>query len=461
MNASSCFKAQNATGDIPIILIPINEFSSWHQEQVSATKNWLNQNAFKPDAGSWCLLPGENGEISACILVYDDLDLWTIAALPSQLPEGVYRVDGVNNENQLYRLALGWGLGSYQFNRYLSSDQDVVLPRLLIESSRLRDKLIAQVDSIGLVRDLVNTPAQDMMPQHLSGAAQALAVRFGGQFTEILDEELLEQNYPAIHAVGRASVHRPRLLEILWGDADAPRLTLVGKGVCFDSGGLDLKPASAMRLMKKDMGGAAHALGLAQMIMAHKLPVRLHVLIPAVENAVSANAFRPGDVLQSRKGLSIEIDNTDAEGRLVLCDALTRAAEASPDLLIDFATLTGAARVALGTEVPAFFTQNNNLAAELQEYASDWNDMVWRLPLHEAYRIQIKSKIADIVNSSKEPFGGAITAALFLESFIEADQQWIHFDLMAWNLRDRPGRPEGGEAMGLLGLFAMIQERYA
>jgi leucyl aminopeptidase len=238
-------------------------------------------------------------------------------------------------------------------------------------------------------------------------------------------------------------------------------LTLVGKGVCFDSGGLDLKPASAMRLMKKDMGGAAHALGLAQMIMAQKLPLRLQVLIPAVENAVSANAFRPGDVLQSRKGLSIEIDNTDAEGRLVLCDALTRAAEESPDLLIDFATLTGAARVALGTEVPAFFTRRDQLATQLQERASDWNDMVWRLPLHDAYNEQIKSTIADIVNSSNVPFGGAITAALFLQNFIEEDQEWMHFDLMAWNLRERPGRPEGGEAMGLLGLFALIQERYA
>lgn len=461
MNLSSCFESQSAPGDIPIILISCDTYHSWQQEQDSITKNWLQHNAFKPDAGSWCLLPGQGGEISACILIYDDLDLWTIAVLPMQLPDAVYRVDTPGGEDQLYRLALGWGLGSYRFNRYLSSDQEQVLPRLLIESDTLRDKVIAQVDSIGLVRDLVNTPAQDMMPQHLSAASQSLAKQFDGQFTEILDEELLEQNYPAIHAVGRASVHRPRLLEIIWGEADAPRLTLVGKGVCFDSGGLDLKPASAMRLMKKDMGGAAHALGLAQMIMAHKLPVRLQVLIPAVENAVSANAFRPGDILQSRKGLSIEIDNTDAEGRLVLCDALTRAAEASPDLLIDFATLTGAARVALGTEVPAFFTENNDLATGLQEYASGWNDMVWRLPLHEAYRTQIQSKIADIVNSAKEPFGGAITAALFLRSFVEDDQDWIHFDLMAWNLRDRPGRPEGGEAMGLLGLFALLQQRYA
>jgi leucyl aminopeptidase len=461
MNASSRFETDTAQDAVPIYLVQTEQYESWLDQQTDATKNWLKHNAFKPADGQWLLLPGSSGDISACVLVYDRLDIWTIGALPVLLPEAVYRLEPRPDEQALHRLALGWGLGCYRYSRYLSDDSASPLPRLLIESNDLSKQIEAQVESIFLVRDLVNTPPQDMMPQHLSETAQALARRFDAQFSEVVGEQLLERNYPAIHAVGRASVHPPRLLELQWGDEQAPRLTLVGKGVCFDSGGLDLKPAAAMRLMKKDMGGAAHALGLAQMIMSAGLNVRLHVLIPAVENAVSGDAFRPGDVLQSRKGLTIEVDNTDAEGRLVLCDAMTRAAEESPELLLDFATLTGAARVALGTEVPAFFTDNESLARSIQDYATDWSDLVWRLPLHEPYRQMIESKFADIVNSSREPFGGAITAALFLKSFVEEGQDWAHFDLMAWNQRARPGRPEGGEAMGLLGLFAMLQDRYA
>lgn len=461
MNASSSFESGPVQGVVPIILVQSDNYDTWLQDQAESTRNWLKHNAFKAADAQWLLLPSSSGGISACVLVYDCLDIWTIADLPQQLPEAVYRIELDVEEQSLHRLALGWGLGSYRYGRYLSDDTAAPLPRLFLESTDLRDQIIAQVESIFLVRDLVNTPPQDMMPQHLSQAAQTLAHNFDAQFNEIVGDRLLEQNYPAIHAVGRASVHPPRLLELQWGDANAPRLTLVGKGVCFDSGGLDLKPANAMRLMKKDMGGAAHALGLAQMIMSAGLPVRLHVLIPAVENAVSGDAFRPGDVLKSRKGLTIEIDNTDAEGRLVLCDALTRAAEDSPELLLDFATLTGAARVALGTEVPAFFTDSDALAESLEDYSRNWKDLVWRLPLHEAYRPMIESKIADIMNSSKEPYGGAITAALFLKSFVEEDQDWVHLDLMAWNQRARPGRPEGGEAMGLLGLFAMLQDRYA
>jgi leucyl aminopeptidase len=461
MNASSCFEIGPVQDAVPIYLVQIDSYVTWLGQQTDATKNWLKHNAFKPDDGQWLLLPDSSGGISACVLVYDRLDVWTIGALPAQLPEAVYRLEPEPDEQALHRLALGWGLGCYRYSRYLTDDSAAPLPRLLIESRAMSDQVDALVDSIYLVRDLVNAPAQDMMPQHLSEATQALADRFDAQFSEVVGDQLLERNYPAIHAVGRASVHPPRLLELQWGDEHAPRLTLVGKGVCFDSGGLDLKPAAGMRLMKKDMGGAAHALGLAQMIMSAGLQVRLHVLIPAVENAVSGDAFRPGDILHSRKGLSIEVDNTDAEGRLVLCDAMTRAAEESPELLLDFATLTGAARVALGTEVPVFFTDNEALAKSIQEYSADWNDLVWRLPLHEPYRQMIESKMADIVNSSREPFGGAITAALFLKSFVEDGQNWAHFDLMAWNQRARPGRPEGGEAMGLLGLFAMLRDRYA
>lgn len=461
MNDSSSFIVRPSEPTVPLILIHSNDYDQWLSKQNEAAQNWLRNNGFKAKAGAWSLLPGADGGLLGCIQVYERLDVWAIAGLPSELPEAVFALQLEADEHTRYQLALGWGLGSYRYTRYLSSDESSPLPRLAVESDELRARLDAQVASVTLVRDLVNTPPQDMMPAQLSEAASALARRFDAHFNEVVGDSLLVQNYPAIHAVGRASEHTPRLIELIWGDEAAPRLTLVGKGVCFDSGGLDIKPASAMRLMKKDMGGAAHALGLAQMIMAAGLPVRLHVLIPAVENAISGNAFRPGDVLQSRKGLSIEIDNTDAEGRLVLSDALARAAEDSPDLLIDFATLTGAARVALGTELPALFTDNDRLARDLEEKAGAWEDRVWRLPLHEAYREQIDSKIADIVNSSSGSFGGAITAALFLKTFVEEGQDWLHLDLMALNLRARPGRPEGGEAMGLLGLFALLQERYA
>ncbi len=317
-----------------------------------------------------------------------------------------------------------------------------------------------QVAGLYQVRDLVNTPAEDMNPEHLAAAVRDTARAFGARVREIAGDALLARNFPAIHAVGRAASHAPRLIDLRWGRSTHPKITLVGKGVCFDSGGLDLKTASGMRLMKKDMGGAAHALGLAHMIMRARLPVRLRLLIPAVENAVAGNAYRPGDVLASRKGLSIEIDNTDAEGRVILCDALTEAAAESPELIIDFATLTGAARVALGTDLPAMFCNRDEVAQCLADSASAVRDPVWRLPLHRPYRELIDSRIADIANSASGPYAGAITAALFLEDFVSADTPWIHFDLMAWNIRSRPGRPEGGEAMGLRAVFDYLHKRY-
>ena len=316
------------------------------------------------------------------------------------------------------------------------------------------------LEAITLVRDLINTPAEDMMPEQLAAAVLALGQTFNADVTQIIGDDLLRQNYPVIHIVGRASTHAPRLIDLRWGDPTHPKLTLIGKGVCFDSGGLDLKPANGMRLMKKDMGGAAHAIGLAQLIMSTGLPVRLRLLVAAVENAVSGNAFRPGDVVRSRQGISIEIDNTDAEGRLILCDALADAATDQPDLMVDFATLTGAARVAVGTEVPAFFTTSDALAQALMDAAVQQHDPIWRLPLHRPYRQMLDSKIADIANSASSPFGGAITAALFLQEFVPDSLHWVHFDLMAWNNRNRPGRPEGGEAMGLRAVFECLQQRY-
>jgi leucyl aminopeptidase len=298
-----------------------------------------------------------------------------------------------------------------------------------------------------------------MMPQDLSAQVKTLAEEFNADFDEIVGDALLQENYPMIHAVGRASAHAPRLLDLHWGDDNHPKVTLIGKGICFDTGGLNLKPGEAMRYMKKDMGGAAHTIGLAYLIMAAKLPIRLRLLIPAADNAVSSDSFRPGDVLKSRKGLTVEIDNTDAEGRLVLCDALTEGASEKPELMIDFATLTGACRVALGTELPGFFTNQQQLAGDLMQAGERVSDPVWNLPLHKAYKDALKSDIADLINSVPTPFGGAITAALYLEAFVD-NTPWVHFDVMAWNRRSLPGRPIGGEAMGLRAMFNYLRNRF-
>ncbi len=444
----------------PLHLLTPDGFDAWRQGRPVHEQRWLAQNDCRGRDGDLCLLPGADGAVSGAVRVAECFDTWTLGDLADRLPGGCWRLEaeGLDEEERL-RLVLGWVLGGYRFARYLSEPDDSEPARLRVDE-RLARRVAGIADGIHLVRDLVNTPAEDMMPQHLSSAMQELAAQYAAEFHEVVGEALLEQNFPAIHAVGRASRHAPRLLDLRWGAADAPRVTLVGKGVCFDSGGLDLKPANAMRLMKKDMGGAAHALGLARMIMAAGLPLRLRVLIPAVENAVSGNAFRPGDVIATRKGLTVEIENTDAEGRLVLCDALAEACNESPELLIDFATLTGAARVALGTEVPALFASDDGLAREVMSAAQDWSDPVWQLPLHAPYAEQLKSRIADLMNCSSGGFGGAITAALFLQRFVGEDIPWLHLDLMAWNNRARPGRPEGGEAMGLLGLFDWLRQRY-
>ncbi len=311
-----------------------------------------------------------------------------------------------------------------------------------------------------LVRDLVNTPTEHMGPSELADAVMLEADRFGAEVVCVAGDELLTENFPAIHAVGRASHRKPRLLELNWGNEDAPVLALVGKGVCFDTGGLDLKPAAGMLLMKKDMGGAAHALALARLVMENNLPVRLKLLIPAVENAVAGNAYRPGDVIPSRKGLSIEIGNTDAEGRVVLSDALAYACESLPDLVIDFATLTGAARIALGADLPPLFSNRDEVAEGIQQAGDESEDPLWTMPLYQPYRKLIESPIADINNAGKSSFGGCITAALFLEHFVDPAISWVHIDTFAWNQSDRPGRPQGGEALGLRAVFRYLQTRY-
>ncbi|MDX1656489.1 MAG: leucyl aminopeptidase family protein [Candidatus Competibacteraceae bacterium] len=445
-------------GSIPIALVMEGHWESWLAEQDQATRRWLAAIGCKGKAGSSSFLPGADGQLARVVVVSAPDDPFALGGVSAALPQGDYHLDPAPDREAGERLALGWALGTYQFTRYKPGRPAGA--RLALESGWNGALVRAQAEAVTLVRDLINTPAEEMMPDQLAAAAETLAREFGADFRQIVADELLEQNYPAIHAVGRASACPPRLVELNWGDDAHPGLTLVGKGVCFDSGGLDIKPASGMRLMKKDMGGAAHALGLARLVMALKLPVRLRVLVPAVENAIAGNALRPGDVIRTRKGLTVEIDNTDAEGRVILSDALAEGAAGNPALMLDFATLTGAARVALGTEVPALFSNDDALAEGLLEAGQREGDPLWRLPLHGPYRELIDSKIADLANASGQPFGGAITAALFLQAFVPKALPWAHLDLMAWNNRARPGRPEGGEAMGLRAAFAYLHNRF-
>ncbi|MCP5158773.1 MAG: leucyl aminopeptidase family protein [Gammaproteobacteria bacterium] len=447
------------SGCIPLIPVVESEFDAWLGQQADALRSWLTATGFKAKAGQFSLIPSQDGRLrSVVIMIGKADDLWALGSLPAILPEGDYVLDAAFEPQQLKRLTLGWALGAYQFIRYKAPKR--AMARLALDPAYDADPIRRLVDAVTLVRDLINTPAEDLMPEHLAETMQALGQKFGASMEQIVAKDLLRQNFPLIHAVGRASVHPPRLLDLRWGDPAHPKVTLVGKGVCFDSGGLDLKSSSAMRLMKKDMGGAATALGLAQLVMSTQLPVRLRVLVAAVDNAIAGNAFRPGDVICSRQGLTIEIQNTDAEGRLILCDMLAEAGNEHPEVMIDFATLTGAARVALGTEVPALFCNDEALASGLLAAAEREQDPCWRLPLHVAYREMLDSKIADLANSSDSSYAGAITAALFLKAFVPDGVPWAHFDLMAWNLKIRPGRPEGGEAMAMRAVFDWLERCY-
>lgn len=424
-------------------------------------RSYLRATGYEPKAGRAVLLPDATGGLGLVLFGLGkpgDPDRTPLlpGKLADLLPAGIYRFENAPDDAALAALAVL--LGSYRFDAYRKgsgSDISLVAPDGVdaAEVERI-------ADGVRLGRDLINTPANDMGPAELEAAARDLADRHGAAIEVTTGEALLEANLPMIHAVGRASDRAPRLIDLTWGDASAPKLTLVGKGVCFDTGGLDIKPSAAMLLMKKDMGGAACVLGLASMIMSAGLSVRLRVLIPAVENAISANAFRPGDVLKSRKGTTVEIGNTDAEGRLVLADALTLACEETPDLLLDMATLTGAARVALGPDLPALFSPDDSLAGEIARTADAVADPVWRLPLWRPYARMIDSKVADINNAGASPFAGAVTAALFLSRFVEEDTAWAHFDAYCWNQTSRPARPEGGEAQAIRALYAMIRDRF-
>jgi leucyl aminopeptidase len=442
-----------------LILVGKKGFDDWLKAQPERVRQAVSAQGFKGEGYQLAILPGEKADWSAVLGVADAgaLGPWCLAKAAEALPEGTYRVAGTGAGPAM----LGWLLGQYRFDRY-RKEPKAKGPRVLLtdEPARIQETLIL-AEATNLVRDLVNIPAQDLGPKELESAVSDLAKVHSAAFSTTSGHEL-EREFPMIHAVGRAASadRAPRLVELEWGDRRHPRIAIVGKGVCFDSGGLDIKPSSGMRLMKKDMGGAAHALALALVVMRSRLPVRLHLLIPAVENAVSGNAFRPGDVLKSRKGLTVEIGNTDAEGRLILGDALAKAAEGEPELILDFATLTGAARVALGPDLPALFANEETLAGDLLAGGESVSDPLWRMPLWKPYDELFASDIADIANASEQPMAGAVTAALFLQKFVPDETLWAHFDTFAWRAAAKPGRPKGGDALGLRAAWHMLKARY-
>jgi leucyl aminopeptidase len=452
--------ATSARGAAALLLLREAAVPRWLRAAPAGQRRWLQGTGFKGRAGELALLAGE-GAPSALFVCGDDgssADFWRLAGLPHRLPAGTWRAQGVDAAGA-NRLALAWGIGAYQFTRYRRAER---APAALVWPEPADRAAISRaVGAAALARDLINTPAHDLGPTALAQAAVQMARRHRMRARVIVGEALLKNGYGLIHAVGRAATDAPRLIDLAWGEARHPKVTLVGKGVCFDSGGLDMKSADGMKLMKKDMGGAAHALALAQMIVQAKLPVRLRVLVPAVENAVAGNALRPLDVIRSKKGLTVEIGNTDAEGRLILADAIDEACREKPALLVDLATLTGAARTALGPELPALFANDDALAAELLEHGEREADPMWRLPLWRPYAGRLKSGVADLNNVAEGTMAGAITAALFLQEFVAPGVPWIHLDIFGWNPWPAPGRPVGAQAQCLRALYALIAARFA
>jgi len=449
-------KGQPAT---TLALVDKAGFETWMKGQPERMRRAAEAQGFKGEGFQIAILPGERDEWSAVLGVADagKLSPWCLAKAAESLPEGTYRLAAGGPGPAM----LGWLLGQYRFDRYREKKEAKGARILLTDAPARIADAVAEAEATILVRDLVNMPAGDLGPAELQAAVEEVAGRFNARMT-VTQGAALDQNYPMIAAVGAAAVpaRAPRLIELEWGDTRHPRIAIVGKGVCFDSGGLDIKPSSGMRLMKKDMGGAAHALALAGLVMGANLPVRLHLLIPAVENAVAGAAFRPGDILRSRKGVSVEIGNTDAEGRLILGDALTRAAEEKPELILDYATLTGAARVALGPDLPATFVNDEDLAAALLAAGEAVTDPLWRMPLWKPYDEMFSSDVADFANASDSAFAGSVTAALFLQKFVPEGTPWAHFDTFAWRPSAKPGRPKGGDALGLRAGWELLRTRY-
>jgi leucyl aminopeptidase len=463
MTVPNGFAAAPGMNPRPLYLVNRDGLEGWRQRQAQPMAQWLMAHGFDASPGAMLALPGGDGTLAGAVLgIGDPLDPYSYAHAPHALPTGDWQVVGDLDAATRNALQLGWGLGSYRYTRY--RDPPRAPARLLLDAAAERGLDAETSDVLAAcvrVRDLVNTPTEHLGPEELEQVVRGIAQAHGARFESIVGDALLQQNFPAIHAVGRASHRAPRLLKLEWGDASHPHVALVGKGVCFDTGGLNIKLADGMRNMKKDMGGAAHAIALAELLMARRLPLRITLLVPAVENAIGPEAFRPGEVIATRTGVHVEIDNTDAEGRVVLGDALAHAGEFKPALLLDFATLTGAARVALGPDLPALFA-NDDVIAELWLGAGmQVRDPVWRMPLWRPYLRYLTSNIADIANAGPSRMAGSITAALYLERFVPARQPWAHLDVYAWNDSDRPGRPTGGEAQGLRGAYAMLKARFA
>ncbi len=444
---------------IPLFLLTEKTFPAWQKKAPKRASAWMQTQEFTAKPGTFWLVPDEAGKLQKVIAGISTIpSLWDIADFANRLPKGIYKLESDLPIAYQEWLALGWALGAYKFTRY----KKAAAPRakLALPAGADAAKITRYATAINLARTLITTPAEDMTPAALADAVIETGKAFGAKVTQIIGDDLLKKNYPAIHRVGRASINAPRLIDLNWGNPKHPKVTLVGKGVTFDTGGLDIKPSSGMYLMKKDMGGAACVLAIASLIMDAKLPVCLRVLIPAVENSISANAFRPSDIITMRSGLTVEVGNTDAEGRLILADALAEAIHDKPEILIDMATLTGAARGALGTDLPALFCNDDKLADQIIAAGAAMEDPLWRMPLHAAYNKMLDSNIADINSAPNSPYAGAITAALFLQRFT-GKTAWAHIDLMAYNLSSKPGRPEGGEAMAVRAIFRAIETRFA
>jgi leucyl aminopeptidase len=457
----SVFETEPAVSAVPITFATKATWQAICETLPAQARQFAKSNGFAAKPGACLTLPAADGQIAHVLFGLEDetagyRDPFRPGSLPGLLPAGVYRFANATHDTRLATLA--FALGSYRFSRYRKADRPDV--RLMPPDGIDIADIARMAEAVTLARDLINTPSNDMGPEELAQATELLAARFGADFNCIVGDDLTRQNFPLIHAVGVASPRAPRLIDFSWGDPSHPKVTLVGKGVCFDTGGLDLKPSAGMLTMKKDMGGAANVLALALMVMDAGLKVRLRVLIPAVENAVAGNAFRPLDIFPSRKGITVEIGNTDAEGRLVLADALTLADEEKPDLLVDLGTLTGAARVALGPDLPPFYTNDERLARDVAAHAKQENDPLWRLPLWPPYYAWLDSKIATVNNAASGGFAGSITCALFLQRFVEAAKSWLHVDIYAWTPSAKPARPEGGECQAARAIYKLLSERY-
>jgi len=452
--------ARNAKDATPLHAVRAADLKGWLAKRPKREQAYPKSTGFAAKDGELCLIPDAQGALASAVLgLGKGEDILALATFAERLPQGSYRFADVPAAQGGANGALGWALGTYEFGRY--KKQKAKGAKLVLPAGVDGAEIARVAEGIFLGRDLINTPPNDMGPGELAAAARDLAKKHGAKFSVIVGDALKKANYPLVHAVGQGSDRAPRLIDLQWGRANAPKVTLVGKGVCFDTGGYDLKPSSGMLSMKKDMGGAATVLAIADMVMGAKLNVRLRVLIPAVENSVSGHAYRPSDVFKSRKGLTVEIGNTDAEGRLVLADALAEADSEKPELLIDIATLTGAARVATGFELPPFFTDDETLATDLMRHSKETQDPVWRLPLWRGYESALNSPIADLNNNPDYGYAGAITAALFLNRFVTNTKAWMHLDIAAWTDRPKPGRPRGAEPNAARAIYALLKARYA